>query len=209
MLFAQADRSKLCAACHTDIWESYRKTGMGRSFSQPSPENTPIPAAPFYHAPSESYFTMSARGGEFFQRRHQVDEHPLRDEHLAGVGCVHGANELVTFMKVTLPVILPGCQNILVDIGIGLDGGCRHRAAILILAHRGCVVGAGFCPGPRPGTAGEQQGTACEQDRDAWRHRAGFERLGMAFGISLDEADAVVHAVTVDDVLDYADAVLA
>lgn len=47
------------------------------------------------------------------------------------------------------------------------------------------------------------------RDRDAWRRRAGFERLGMAFGISLDEADAVARAVTGRDVLDYADAVLA
>jgi hypothetical protein len=70
---AQADRSKICSACHREIWESYRKTGMGRSFSRPSPDNTPIPAGSYYHAPSESYFTMSARGGEFFQRRRQVD----------------------------------------------------------------------------------------------------------------------------------------
>lgn len=70
---AQPDRSKLCATCHQDIWNSYRKTGMGRSFTQPSPEITPIPAGAYYHAPSESYFTMSARGGEYFQRRHQLD----------------------------------------------------------------------------------------------------------------------------------------
>ena len=71
--FAQPDRSKVCATCHQDIGTSYRKTGMGRSFTQPSPEITPIPDGAYYHAPSESYFTMSARGGEFFQRRHQLD----------------------------------------------------------------------------------------------------------------------------------------
>jgi hypothetical protein len=47
------------------------------------------------------------------------------------------------------------------------------------------------------------------RDRDAWRHRTGLDRLGMAFGIRLDEADAVARAITVDDVLAYADAVLA
>ena len=70
---AQSGGSKECAACHQDIADSYRKTGMGRSFTQPAPEITPIPAASYFHAPSASYFSMSARRGEFFQRRHQVD----------------------------------------------------------------------------------------------------------------------------------------
>jgi DinB superfamily len=47
------------------------------------------------------------------------------------------------------------------------------------------------------------------RDRDTWRRWASFERLGMAFGISLDEADAVARAVTVDEMLAYADAVVA
>src|SRR5688572_30148290 len=71
--FAQPDQSRLCAGCHKEIWDTYRKTAMGRSFSRPAPENTPIPGSAYYHAPSESYFTMMLRGGEFFQRRHQVD----------------------------------------------------------------------------------------------------------------------------------------
>src|SRR5262245_66493387 len=47
------------------------------------------------------------------------------------------------------------------------------------------------------------------RDRDAWIGWAGFERLGMAFGISLAEADAVARSTSVDAVLAYADAVLA
>jgi len=70
---SQPDQSMTCAACHREIWDSYRKRGMGRSFSRPSPENTPIPAAAYYHSPSESFFTMLVRGEEFFQRRHQLD----------------------------------------------------------------------------------------------------------------------------------------
>ncbi|MBM3813318.1 MAG: tetratricopeptide repeat protein [Acidimicrobiia bacterium] len=66
-------RSRLCAGCHREIWDSYRRTGMGRSFARPFPENTPVPGSSFYHAPSESYFTMPVRGGEYFQRRHQLD----------------------------------------------------------------------------------------------------------------------------------------
>jgi hypothetical protein len=46
------------------------------------------------------------------------------------------------------------------------------------------------------------------RDREAWNRWAGFERLGLAFGISLAEADAVARAVSVDGVLAYADAVL-
>ena len=59
-----------CAACHRAIAETYRQTGMGRSFSTPTPANTGT--ASYYHAPSESYFTMLRRGTKLFQRRHQL-----------------------------------------------------------------------------------------------------------------------------------------
>lgn len=62
-----------CAGCHRGIWETYRQTGMGRSFSLPTAANTLANwTGTFYHAPSESYFTMLRRNGKFFQRRHQV-----------------------------------------------------------------------------------------------------------------------------------------
>jgi len=61
-----------CAGCHRAIWETYRLTGMGRSFSRPTGANTlPNGTASYYHAPSDSYFTMTQRGGKYFQRRHQ------------------------------------------------------------------------------------------------------------------------------------------
>ncbi|HEV8414307.1 MAG TPA: tetratricopeptide repeat protein [Bryobacteraceae bacterium] len=65
----------ICAGCHADIWETYRSTGMGRSFSQPVLSNTigDNKSAPtFYHKPSESYFTMLERDGRFYQRRYQI-----------------------------------------------------------------------------------------------------------------------------------------
>ena len=71
--FAQPDRSSVCAGCHRQIWESYRKTGMARSFAPASPGNTPLPQRPYYHAPSESYFTLLSRGEGLFQRRYQLD----------------------------------------------------------------------------------------------------------------------------------------
>jgi hypothetical protein len=47
------------------------------------------------------------------------------------------------------------------------------------------------------------------RDWNVWTGRTGFDRLGLAFGISLADADAVAQAVSVDDMLAYADAVLA
>jgi hypothetical protein len=47
------------------------------------------------------------------------------------------------------------------------------------------------------------------RDRDPWARRLGLDRLGLAFGIGLGEADAIARAASVDDVLAYADAVLA
>ncbi|NWF83076.1 MAG: hypothetical protein HXY18_04515, partial [Bryobacteraceae bacterium] len=73
---AEAGKPPVCAGCHREIWETYRKTGMGRSFYRPTPEamvedfnrkNT------YYHQPSDSYFTMLKRDGQYFQRRHQLD----------------------------------------------------------------------------------------------------------------------------------------
>ena len=63
-----------CAGCHRSIWETYRLNGMGRSYSRPTAENTLANwKGPYYHAPSASYFTMLKRGGQFFQRLHQLD----------------------------------------------------------------------------------------------------------------------------------------
>lgn len=70
---SQTSGSRACAACHKDIWDAYRQTGMGRSFSLPASGNIPLPREPYYHAPSESFFNMIFRGGEYFQRRHQLD----------------------------------------------------------------------------------------------------------------------------------------
>ncbi|MGO9257182.1 MAG: tetratricopeptide repeat protein [Bryobacteraceae bacterium] len=64
-----------CAQCHAEIAEHFRKTGMGRSFYRlpaglPPAELTT--AKPFYHAASDNYFAMIARGGKYYQRRWQI-----------------------------------------------------------------------------------------------------------------------------------------
>ena len=64
----------LCANCHAEIANNFAKTGMGRSFSEITTENPaePFPAKPFYHEPSDSYFSMIQRAGKTYQRRWQI-----------------------------------------------------------------------------------------------------------------------------------------
>jgi predicted CXXCH cytochrome family protein len=67
---------KLCAACHQDIAANYAATGMARSFFAPTKSNTIEDYAKnpgFYHALSDSRYSMSIRDGRYFQRRWQLD----------------------------------------------------------------------------------------------------------------------------------------
>jgi tetratricopeptide (TPR) repeat protein len=65
--------SKLCQGCHARIYESYRRTGMGRSFYRPQPEaqleNT---IEDYYHKPSDTHYAMLVREGKYYQRRWQI-----------------------------------------------------------------------------------------------------------------------------------------
>src|SRR4030095_17233179 len=64
-----------CAPCHREIDESYRRTGMGRSFCRPGPENTIEDYSrnnTYYHEASGQHYTMSQRNGRYYQRRHQL-----------------------------------------------------------------------------------------------------------------------------------------
>ena len=64
-----------CARCHQDIAETYRKTGMGRSFSTPASANAVedyAHANTLDHQPSGLRYTMLERNGESFQRRSQI-----------------------------------------------------------------------------------------------------------------------------------------
>src|SRR5262245_22663060 len=69
---AQAQRrsATLCAGCHRDIWETYRRTGMARSFYRPSPEKMAEDFSSrntYYHQASDTYFTMFRRGDQYYQ----------------------------------------------------------------------------------------------------------------------------------------------
>ena len=69
---------KLCAACHPKVAETFRLTGMGRSFAKAGPK--PANAKPlekfdgkeFYHALSDTRYSMVQRNGESYQRRWQT-----------------------------------------------------------------------------------------------------------------------------------------
>jgi len=67
--------SRLCANCHASIYETYGRTGMARSFYRPRPENTVEDYKAnnsYYHAASDTHFTMIERDGKYYQRRYQI-----------------------------------------------------------------------------------------------------------------------------------------
>ncbi|WP_213803513.1 tetratricopeptide repeat protein [Granulicella sp. dw_53] len=78
---AEADRPgyidpSVCATCHEDVAATYRKTGMGRSFSRPTAQNVIEDYSrsnSIDHKASGLSYTMIERDGAFFQRRHSVD----------------------------------------------------------------------------------------------------------------------------------------
>jgi predicted CXXCH cytochrome family protein len=62
--------SRSCAECHSKIYETYRQTGMGRSFYTPDAGNTA--GGSYYHPASQTWFTNLERGGRYYQRRYQI-----------------------------------------------------------------------------------------------------------------------------------------
>ncbi|MBV8810800.1 MAG: tetratricopeptide repeat protein [Acidobacteriaceae bacterium] len=65
----------VCNGCHADIARTYRLTGMGRSAYPPTDVNVVEDYTSndaLYHAPSDRYYTLIHRSGEFYQRRHQI-----------------------------------------------------------------------------------------------------------------------------------------
>jgi tetratricopeptide (TPR) repeat protein len=68
--------AKRCAVCHRDIAADYARTGMARSFVIPATANTIedyVKRREYYHALSDSHYSMSIRNGQYFERRWQLD----------------------------------------------------------------------------------------------------------------------------------------
>jgi len=69
------DDAQACATCHPKVWQSYRRTGMARSFYRPTSENRIEDYTgknTFYHPPSDTYFAMIERAGRYYQRQYQI-----------------------------------------------------------------------------------------------------------------------------------------
>lgn len=63
-----------CSFCHSAIYQTYQRTGMGRSFYRPADGRMTEDWSgrnAFYHKASDRNYTMIARDGRFYQRRHQ------------------------------------------------------------------------------------------------------------------------------------------
>jgi hypothetical protein len=78
VLIAQAPPvdSKTCTTCHREIAENYARTGMAQSFFAPATSNTVEDyrkTPEYYHALSDSHYSMTVRNGQYFQRRWQLD----------------------------------------------------------------------------------------------------------------------------------------
>jgi Tfp pilus assembly protein PilF len=58
-----------CRPCHAAIYESYRTTGMGRSFRKAA---TPQAGA-FYHRASNRHYRVYLKNGQWMMRRHQIN----------------------------------------------------------------------------------------------------------------------------------------
>ena len=67
--------AQVCAGCHSEIWETYRQTGMGRSFDSMTAANARADFKEknrYLHHASKRHYTAYEQDGQFFQRRHQV-----------------------------------------------------------------------------------------------------------------------------------------
>ena len=64
-----------CATCHRKIWDTYRRTGMGRSFARVRPGDKGPQAPPsgsYYHELSDQHYRTYEKEGRHYQRRHQI-----------------------------------------------------------------------------------------------------------------------------------------
>lgn len=65
----------VCAACHRQIAERYKSSGMARSWRRLTTENAVEDwenKNTFYHQPSDRHYRMFRRNGRFYQRRSQL-----------------------------------------------------------------------------------------------------------------------------------------
>lgn len=100
--FASAAQSpyvnaKECAFCHPQIFSSYQLTGMARSFYRSVPGPT---VEDFYHAASDTHYSMFQRQGKYYQRRWQIgpDGQPRNDEEMQVDFVIGSGNHALTYL---------------------------------------------------------------------------------------------------------------
>src|SRR5262245_34371322 len=67
--------ARVCAGCHRNIWDTYRRTGMGHSFAAAGAETALEDYSKnnsYYHRASDRHYLMYRRDGKLYQRRHQT-----------------------------------------------------------------------------------------------------------------------------------------
>src|SRR5579862_7581988 len=63
--------SRVCAGCHAEVYERYRRTGMARAFYAPSADSFPD-ARPYFPRASATWFQMISKDGAWYQRSWQI-----------------------------------------------------------------------------------------------------------------------------------------
>jgi tetratricopeptide (TPR) repeat protein len=98
--------ARQCAGCHPKIAQTYRHTGMARSFYRPAPENTPLDNfQPFHHRASDTWYSVVRRDGRYYQRRWRFgDRGAESDVEESAMDYVMGSgNHVRTYLKRTPP----------------------------------------------------------------------------------------------------------
>ncbi len=116
-----------CNGCHQEIWQSYRQTGMARSFHRLQPGTSAAEfetSSAFYHEASDRHYAMVRRDGRYFQRRYQRDARGRQENLLEKeVHFVMGSgNHARTYLHLS-----PGGKLVQLPLGWYSEGGGRWR----------------------------------------------------------------------------------
>ncbi|MEM7356641.1 MAG: tetratricopeptide repeat protein [Acidobacteriota bacterium] len=67
---------RLCASCHTDLFNAYQEVAMAKAFHRPTPEKVieDFANSRFLHEKSGRYYEMSQRGERYYFKRYQLDD---------------------------------------------------------------------------------------------------------------------------------------
>jgi hypothetical protein len=92
-----------CARCHATEAAGYASTGMAHAFYRPQAKDTvesPAKASQFFHEASGSSYSMTERGGKYFQRRWQqgFDGKPENVEELQIDYVMGSGNHVRTYL---------------------------------------------------------------------------------------------------------------